>query len=141
VLPLEFVVEVFISPLKGFIAHELAERGYSQSRIGQLLGISQPAVSTYLKNPKTYYEERLLRVGWEEGAGELDEVCAGAGGLGGCGRGAPLHKQLRRDPPILFKAVHPSTDPRTPPCRVARSAEIWRSTQKPPGGWKLRLKS
>lgn len=60
-LPLEFVVEVFISPLKGFIAHELAERGYSQSRIGQLLGISQPAVSTYLKNPKTYYEERLLR--------------------------------------------------------------------------------
>jgi Uncharacterized conserved protein len=62
VLPLEFIVEVFISPLKGFIAHELAERGYSQSRIGQLLGISQPAVSAYLKNPKEYYEEKLLKV-------------------------------------------------------------------------------
>jgi predicted fused transcriptional regulator/phosphomethylpyrimidine kinase/predicted transcriptional regulator len=62
VLPLEFVVDVFISPLKGFIAHELAERGYSQSRIGQLLGISQPAVSAYLKTPKAHYEEKLLKV-------------------------------------------------------------------------------
>ncbi|MEZ0319067.1 MAG: thiamine-phosphate synthase family protein [Pyrobaculum sp.] len=61
-LPLEFVTEVFISPLKGLLAHELAERGYSQSRVGQLLGISQPAVSSYLKNPKNYYEEKLLKV-------------------------------------------------------------------------------
>lgn len=62
VLPIEYVVEVFVSPLKGVIAHELAERGYSQSRIGQILGISQPAVSMYLKNPKSHYEEKLLRI-------------------------------------------------------------------------------
>lgn len=62
VLPLEFVAEVFISPLKGLLAHELTERGYSQSKVGQLLGISQPAVSSYLKNSKSYYEEKLLKV-------------------------------------------------------------------------------
>lgn len=61
-IPVEFVVEVFIAPLKGLLAHELAEMGYSQSKIGQLLGISQPAVSAYLKNPKTYYEEKLLKI-------------------------------------------------------------------------------
>jgi predicted fused transcriptional regulator/phosphomethylpyrimidine kinase len=62
VLPLEFAVEVVVTPLKGLVAHQLAERGYSQSRIGQLLGISQPAVSSYLKNPKSLYEEKLLKV-------------------------------------------------------------------------------
>lgn len=61
-LPLEFIVEVFLSPLKGVLAHELASRGYSQSRIGQLLGITQPAVSAYLKNSKSYYEEKLTKV-------------------------------------------------------------------------------
>lgn len=60
-LPLEFIVEMLINPLKGILAHELAERGYSQSRIGQLLGISQPAVSIYLKNPKSHYEDKLLK--------------------------------------------------------------------------------
>ncbi|MEM0479120.1 MAG: thiamine-phosphate synthase family protein [Pyrobaculum sp.] len=61
-LPFEFVVEVFLSPLKGILAHELTRRGYSQSRIGQILGITQPAVSVYLKNPKSYYEEKLLKI-------------------------------------------------------------------------------
>lgn len=61
-LPLEFVVEIVVTPLKGLIAHQLAEKGYSQSRISQLLGISQPAVSSYLKNPKNLYEEKLLRM-------------------------------------------------------------------------------
>jgi len=62
VLPLEFLTNEVLVPLKGLIAHELAERGYSQSRIGLLLGISQPAVSAYLKSPKAHYEERLLRI-------------------------------------------------------------------------------
>ncbi|ABO08366.1 thiamine-phosphate synthase family protein [Pyrobaculum calidifontis] len=61
-LPIEFIVEVFVTPLKGVLAHELAERGFSQSRIGQLLGISQPAVSAYLKTPRAQYEEKLMRV-------------------------------------------------------------------------------
>ncbi|ACB40310.1 thiamine-phosphate synthase family protein [Pyrobaculum neutrophilum] len=61
-VPVEFLVEVFIAPLKGLLAHELAQRGYSQSKIGQLLGISQPAVSAYLKNPRDIYEEKLLKV-------------------------------------------------------------------------------
>ena len=59
-LPIEFIVEVFVTPLKGVLAHELAERGFSQSRIGQLLGISQPAVSAYLKTPRAQYEEKLM---------------------------------------------------------------------------------
>lgn len=60
-IPVEFVVEAVLTPLKGLVAHELVERGYSQSRVGQLLGISQPAVSSYLRNPKSQYEERLLK--------------------------------------------------------------------------------
>ncbi len=62
VFPLEYLVEVFTNPLKGLMAHELAERGYSQSRIGQILGVSQPAVSTYIKTKREVYEEKLLRV-------------------------------------------------------------------------------
>ena len=61
--PLELLSEKVIQPLKGLIAHELSQRGLSQSRIGQILGISQPAVSAYLKLEREHYERRLLEAG------------------------------------------------------------------------------
>ncbi|MGC8582716.1 MAG: thiamine-phosphate synthase family protein [Thermoproteus sp.] len=61
--PLELLSERVMQPLKGLIAHELSRRGFSQSRIGQILGISQPAVSAYLKLDRGHYERRLAEVG------------------------------------------------------------------------------
>lgn len=61
--PLELLSERVIQPLKGLIAHELSRRGLSQSRIGQILGISQPAVSAYLKLDEEHYKKRLLEAG------------------------------------------------------------------------------
>ncbi|MEL9991773.1 MAG: thiamine-phosphate synthase family protein [Thermoproteus sp.] len=61
--PLELLAERVIQPLKGLLAHELASRGFSQGRIGQTLGISQPAVSAYLRVGRDQYEKRLLEVG------------------------------------------------------------------------------
>lgn len=61
--PLELLSERVVQPLKGLIAHELSRRGLSQSRIGQILGISQPAVSAYLKLDDEHYERRLLEIG------------------------------------------------------------------------------
>ncbi|MFB6490527.1 MAG: thiamine-phosphate synthase family protein [Thermoproteus sp. AZ2] len=64
--PLELVADRVIQPLKGLLAHRLAAKGLSQSRIGQILGISQPAVSAYLKAGEEYYVERLRGVGISE---------------------------------------------------------------------------
>lgn len=61
--PLEFIADKVLQPLKGLLAHELASMGLSQSRIGWILGISQPAVSAYLKSDREHYRERLRAVG------------------------------------------------------------------------------
>jgi hypothetical protein len=63
VFPLELLSEKVMQPLKGLIAHELSRRGLSQSKVGQILGISQPAVSAYLKLDREHYERRLADVG------------------------------------------------------------------------------
>lgn len=62
-LPLELLSELVLQPLKGLLAHELAARGYSQGRIGHILGVSQPAVSAYLKVDRESYMARLAGAG------------------------------------------------------------------------------
>jgi len=75
VFPLEYAIEAVLHPLKGLIAHELSRSGFSQNKIGLILGVSQPAVSAYLKTPRETYLERLRRAGLEEReVGSLLEV-------------------------------------------------------------------
>lgn len=47
-LPSEIVVETFLPTFRALLADELAERGFTQQEIADLLGVSQPAVSKYV---------------------------------------------------------------------------------------------
>ncbi|MFX0017004.1 MAG: thiamine-phosphate synthase family protein [Promethearchaeota archaeon] len=47
----EIVPSSFLTPLRKALAQKLAELGFVQMEIAQILGVSQPVVSTYLKAP------------------------------------------------------------------------------------------
>jgi hypothetical protein len=47
--PCETVVNNYLTGLRVELANTLTERGYSQTKISNLLGVSQPAISGYLK--------------------------------------------------------------------------------------------
>ncbi|MFX1282025.1 MAG: thiamine-phosphate synthase family protein [Promethearchaeota archaeon] len=49
----EIVPSSFLTPLRKALAQELANQGFVQIEIAQLLGVSQPVVSSYLKAPKS----------------------------------------------------------------------------------------
>jgi predicted fused transcriptional regulator/phosphomethylpyrimidine kinase/predicted transcriptional regulator len=51
----------FLPDIRGIVAHELSERGTSQSKIARVLGITQPRVSHYLSNKKSIYYSSLSR--------------------------------------------------------------------------------
>jgi predicted fused transcriptional regulator/phosphomethylpyrimidine kinase/predicted transcriptional regulator len=54
----------FLPGMRGIVAHELYERGESQSKIALILGITQARVSHYLSNKKTrYYSDLSKRFG------------------------------------------------------------------------------
>ncbi len=55
--PLEFVAKRVTPYIRGLIAIQLVEGGFSQPRVASLLGVSQPMISKYLK----YGVEGLLR--------------------------------------------------------------------------------
>lgn len=62
-LPLEFAVNTVLPLIRGLVAHVLYEKGYSQSRIGHIFGISQPAVNAYMKTPREDYLRRAQSLG------------------------------------------------------------------------------
>ncbi len=60
-LGLEFLVDEVIPLIKAEVARELAERGYSQSRIAKVLGVTQPMVNR-LMNQYDYYLEKARKL-------------------------------------------------------------------------------
>ena len=60
-LGLEFLVDEVIPLIKAEVARELAEKGYSQSKIAKILGITQPMVNR-LMNQYDYYVERARKL-------------------------------------------------------------------------------
>ncbi|ABW01863.1 thiamine-phosphate synthase family protein [Caldivirga maquilingensis] len=60
-LGLEFLVDEVVPLIKAEVARELAERGYSQSRIAKILGVTQPMVNR-LMNQYEYYVEKARKL-------------------------------------------------------------------------------
>ena len=71
-LPCEIFVKEFLPALRGLMAHELRNRGLSQSRIASLLGVSQAAVSQILSKDQSEYKRRIEAIGF--GDGEVDAL-------------------------------------------------------------------
>lgn len=58
------MTEFFLPNIRGIVAHELREKGESQGKIANMLGITQARVSNYLSNKKSiYYSELSKRFG------------------------------------------------------------------------------
>lgn len=62
----EIVPSSFLTPLRRAIAQELANLGYVQIDIAKILGVSQPVVSSYLKDPKTSSSSITSKQAFEE---------------------------------------------------------------------------
>ncbi|KPK88162.1 MAG: hypothetical protein AMS27_00525 [Bacteroides sp. SM23_62_1] len=62
----EIVPSSFLTPLRRAIAQELANLGYVQIEIAKILGVSQPVVSSYLKDPKGSSSSITSRGAFEE---------------------------------------------------------------------------
>ncbi|MEM0445139.1 MAG: thiamine-phosphate synthase family protein [Nitrososphaerota archaeon] len=61
--PEEVLLKYLLPNIRGLLAHMLRERGYSQSRISAILGVSQAAVSGYLSEAPDTFLERLKSYG------------------------------------------------------------------------------
>lgn len=64
------MIKEFLPAMRGLITHELARRGRSQSRISNLMGVTQAAISQYLSREEEYYLARLRHLG----VGDSDSV-------------------------------------------------------------------
>ena len=62
----EIVPSSYLAPLRRIIAQELADLGHVQIEIAKILGVSQPVVSSYLKDPKGSSSSITLRPAFEE---------------------------------------------------------------------------
>ncbi|MFX0124283.1 MAG: thiamine-phosphate synthase family protein [Candidatus Hodarchaeota archaeon] len=67
---MQFICEIipssFLTPLRRAIAQELASLGYVQVEIAKILGVSQPVVSSYLKDLKVSSTSMTSRAAFEE---------------------------------------------------------------------------
>jgi XRE family transcriptional regulator, thiamine biosynthesis regulator len=59
--PCEIMTKYFLPDMRGIVAHELGERGTSQSKIASILGITQARVSHYFSNKKSLYFSNLSK--------------------------------------------------------------------------------
>ena len=64
--PCELMVETFLPAMRGLVAHELAKKGFSQSKISKLLGVTQPAINQYLAKPQNFYAQKVSALGISE---------------------------------------------------------------------------
>ncbi|MHA2245491.1 MAG: thiamine-phosphate synthase family protein [Candidatus Hodarchaeales archaeon] len=62
----EIVPPSFLTPLRRALAQELARAGFIQMEIAQVLGVSQPVVSSYLKAPISQPSQVTSRPAFEE---------------------------------------------------------------------------
>ena len=60
------MVKDFLPNVRGLIAHKLKSRGYSQTRISQFLGITQPSISYYFQNNEASFRKKLVELGLDE---------------------------------------------------------------------------
>ncbi len=67
---MQFICEIvptsFLTPLRRALAQELANLGFVQIEIAQILGVSQPVVSSYLKTPSTEKSPVTTRIAFGE---------------------------------------------------------------------------
>ncbi|GBC71557.1 Bifunctional thiamine biosynthesis protein ThiDN [Candidatus Calditenuaceae archaeon HR02] len=61
--PEEVLLKYILPNIRGLLAHALRRRGYSQSRISSVLGVSQAAVSGYLLRSESTYIDKLKSFG------------------------------------------------------------------------------
>lgn len=61
--PEEVFLKYLLPNIRGLLAHALKTRGYSQSKISSILGVSQAAVSGYLSKAATTYLDNLKSYG------------------------------------------------------------------------------
>jgi len=74
--PLTLLTEIFIPSLRVLTAKRLREMGMSQTRIANLIGVTQPAVRQYLDEDESKVNEKLIKLGLsqEEINNLLDQV-------------------------------------------------------------------
>jgi len=68
--PHELAYKYLVSPVKALVAIELESRGYSQTRISKLLGVTQPMVSRYCRAGRRFFMKKLARAGVGEAEAE-----------------------------------------------------------------------
>jgi predicted fused transcriptional regulator/phosphomethylpyrimidine kinase/predicted transcriptional regulator len=61
--PFEYVSRDYLPWMKGLISVDLSSKGYSQSRISSLIGLTQPSVNYYLKRNRALYLQKLEKIG------------------------------------------------------------------------------
>ncbi|MEZ0290070.1 MAG: thiamine-phosphate synthase family protein [Sulfolobales archaeon] len=75
IFPHSIIEKILETPVKALLARRLFALGYSQPKIGRILGISQPTVAMYLREHE-YSEEEVLRKIQEAGVdvGEIERL-------------------------------------------------------------------
>lgn len=68
--PCEIMVETLLPAMRGLVAYNLSKKGYSQSKISKLLGVTQAAVSQYLAKPPSFYMKKVESLGIGESESE-----------------------------------------------------------------------
>ncbi len=59
--PCEIMTDYFLPNIRGIVTHELRGQGESQSKIANMLGITQARVSNYLTKKKSVYQSELTK--------------------------------------------------------------------------------
>lgn len=68
----ETVVNEVLPAVRSIVARELADRGYTQTEIADMMGVTQPAVSQYLSSTRG---QRMQRIESADSVdGDLDEL-------------------------------------------------------------------
>lgn len=70
----ETVVNEVLPAVRSIVARELAERGYTQTEIADMMGVTQPAVSQYLSTTRGQRVQRIKAADVVDEA--LDELVA-----------------------------------------------------------------
>ncbi|MHA1215177.1 MAG: thiamine-phosphate synthase family protein, partial [Candidatus Hodarchaeales archaeon] len=70
----EFIPSFYLTPLRRALARMLSEKGYKQQEISQILGVSQPVVSLYLKENSRVVSPIVEREAFKELVQDLYNV-------------------------------------------------------------------
>jgi len=59
----EIMVKDFLPNIRALVAHRLKSKGFSQSQISKLLGVTQPSISYYLDKNEDYFKDKIKKIG------------------------------------------------------------------------------